>query len=188
MFDLDALLAACVDCLDETDVRRAVRQTLAEAMDRPADVADRMRPETAGITMLHHSDALTIIDVVWAPGMRIYPHDHRMWAAIAVYAGREDNEFYRREDITLASSHGRTLDTGDVMILGENVVHAVSNPGATPTGAIHVYGGDFVNQARSQWIPPELTEEAYDATDVARVFAEANTAWHADEHRQASGE
>jgi predicted metal-dependent enzyme (double-stranded beta helix superfamily) len=178
MFDIDGLIAACVDSLTETDVRRAVRQTLVRELRRPDEIADRMRPESAGITMLYHSPELTIIDVVWAPGMQIFPHDHRMWAAIAVYAGREDNEFFRREGGTLAGSHGRTLDAGDVALLGENAVHAVSNPGRLPTGAIHVYGGDFVNEPRSQWIPPQLAEESYDATRVARVFAEANSMWH----------
>ena len=179
MFDIDALIAACIDSLTEADVRRAIRQTLAETVHRPNAVADVLRPETAGITMLYHSDVLTVIDVVWAPGMRIFPHDHRMWAAIAIYAGCEDNEFFRRDDVRLAASHGRRLDAGDVALLGENAVHAVSNPGTTPTGAIHVYGGDFVNHPRSQWVPPEMAEEPYDATAVARTFAEANAAWRA---------
>jgi predicted metal-dependent enzyme (double-stranded beta helix superfamily) len=28
--------------------------------------------------------------------MTIMPHDHRMWAVIGVYTGREDNIFWRR--------------------------------------------------------------------------------------------
>jgi hypothetical protein len=47
-----------------------------------------------------------------------------------------------------------------------------------PTGAIHVYGGDFVAQPRSQWAPPDLLEEPYDVERVNRVFADANGAWH----------
>ena len=45
--------------------------------------------------------------------MRLYPHDHRMWAAIGIYQGREDNAFYRRpgpEARTLLESGGKTLD------------------------------------------------------------------------------
>ena len=41
-------------------------------------------------------DELTVLHVVWAPRMTIYPHDHRMWAAIGIYAGQEDNSFFRR--------------------------------------------------------------------------------------------
>jgi predicted metal-dependent enzyme (double-stranded beta helix superfamily) len=101
-----------------------------------------------------------------------------MWAAIGVYAGREDNEFFIRDSGTLSGSHGRTVEAGDVLALGNNAIHGVHNPGGSPTGAIHVYGGDFVNQTRSQWLPPDYVEGPYDAAHVARVFAEANTAWH----------
>jgi predicted metal-dependent enzyme (double-stranded beta helix superfamily) len=129
---------------------------------------------------LHHTPELTIIDVVWAPGMVLFPHDHRMWAAIAVYTGREDNEFFRRPvegRRGLVSSNGRTIETSDVALLGADTIHLVTNPGATPTGAIHVYGGDFVNQPRSQWLPPDLDEEPYDNGVVAKTFAAANAAW-----------
>jgi len=57
-------------------------------------------------------------------------------------------------------------------------VHSVTNPLGVPTGAIHVYGGDFVAQPRSQWAPPEQLEEPYDVERVNRVFADANAAWH----------
>ena len=33
---------------------------------------------------------LTILNVVWTPGMAVYPQDHRMWAVIGLYGGRED--------------------------------------------------------------------------------------------------
>jgi predicted metal-dependent enzyme (double-stranded beta helix superfamily) len=177
MFDIDELLAACVRCVAELDMRQAVRATLEQALQRPAEVADRMRPATAGMCLLHRSSQLTIIDAVYAPGMRIYPHDHRMWGAVAVYAGWEDNAFFRREGVVVTPSHAQRLHAGDVVLLDEAAVHAVSNPGGVPTASIHVYGGDFVQARRSQWVPPGLTEEPYDAAAVARVFAEANSAW-----------
>jgi predicted metal-dependent enzyme (double-stranded beta helix superfamily) len=180
MFDIDTLIASCVDCLGETDVPRAVRETLTRAARSPRAIADRMQPETAGITVLYHSEELTIVDVVWAPGMQIFPHDHRMWAAITIYAGREDNKFFRRspDNRGLSRAHGRVLTAGDVLMLGESALHAVANPGSAPAGAIHVYGGDFINHQRSQWVPPDFVEEPYDAKLVANVFAEANTSWH----------
>ena len=48
-----------------------------------------------------------------------------------------------------------------------------------PTGAIHVYGGDFVRQPRSQWRLPDFAEAPYDGEQVRVVFDEANAAWHA---------
>lgn len=178
-FVVDDLIAACDAGIRESDPRGAVAAALRDALADPTAVADVLRPDRAGITLLHHSPALTVINVVWAPGMRIFAHDHRMWAAIGVYAGREDNEFFRRASRTsaLVPSNGRTLDIRDVVVLGDDTIHAVHNPGSSPTGAIHVYGGDFVNQPRSQWRPPALEEEPYDAAAVARTFDDANGAW-----------
>jgi hypothetical protein len=45
------------------------------------------------------------------------------------------------------------------------------------TAAIHVYGGDFVNQPRSQWLEPARVEAAYDLDRTRQVFADANAAW-----------
>jgi len=55
----------------------------------------------------------------------------------------------------------------------------VNNPLERFTGAIHVYGGDFVNQPRSQWDPDTLLEEPYNLAEVQRLFAAANEKWRA---------
>ena len=117
-FDLDELLADCRASLAETDPRRAIRDVIQRAMTQPGAVADALQPQTGGFTLLHHSPDLTVLHVVWAPGMRIYPHDHRMWATIGIYAGREDNAFYRRatdDRGTLVESGGKRLEVGDVV-------------------------------------------------------------------------
>ena len=182
-FAIDELIGSCVEALREKDVRAAVSDVLRESLARPTRVADALVPDRAGITLLHHAPNLTIVNVVWAPGMQIFAHDHRMWAVIGVYAGREENEFFRRPTMAnhgLVPSNGRVLETGDVLGLGDDTVHAVRNPDVTPTGAIHVYGGDFVSQPRSQWRPPALTEERYDPAAVARAFDDANEVWRAN--------
>jgi predicted metal-dependent enzyme (double-stranded beta helix superfamily) len=182
MFDVDAFLTECVACLDETDPRRAIRELLTRTMSRPEELADRFRPETAGITKLYQSPRLTVLNVVWAPKMRLYAHDHRMWASIAIYAGREDNEFFRRPAggaAGLVESGRKRLDVGDVTLLGDDTIHAVTNPKDVATAAIHVYGGDFFNQPRSQWRPPQRVEEPYDMVAVSDVFKRANDEWKA---------
>jgi predicted metal-dependent enzyme (double-stranded beta helix superfamily) len=182
MFDLDDFKTDCVACLDEPEPRRAIRELLARTMSTPEEVAERMRPERAGITLLYHSDELTVIDVVWAPGMSLFPHDHRMWAAIAIYTGIEDNAFFRRRPDHgdgLVESGGKRIETSDVTLLGDDAIHSVSNPASKPTGAIHVYGGDFVNRPRSQWRPPDLHEQPYDMQLVHDEFAAANARWDA---------
>lgn len=182
MFDIDALTDQCEAARAEGDPYSAIREVLERAVAEPAAVAQALRPSEGGISLLHHTPALTIIHVVWAPGMRLYPHDHRMWAAIGIYAGQEDNSFYRRsgpEHRALTESGGTTLREGGVLLLGDDTIHAVANPTERLTGAIHVYGGDFVNQVRSQWGPGPLEERPYDMNEVNHQFDEANRAWRA---------
>lgn len=182
MLDIDQLIADFQAARGETEPRRAVREVLGRALASPGEVAEALDPTEGGITLLHHADDLTVIHVVWAPGMTLYPHDHRMWAAIGIYAGQEDNAFYRRSgpgERTLVESGGKQVATGDVLVLGDDTIHSVTNPLRTLTAAIHVYGGDFVNEPRSQWGPGPREERPYDMAIANQRFAEANAAWHA---------
>ncbi len=179
MFDLDEFLDQCRQAGNESEPRVAVRDVVQRAVTQPG-VADVLQPERAGITLLHHADDLTVLHVVWAPKMSIYPHDHGMWAVIGIYEGQEDNAFYRREAPdapTLTESGGKQLTTGEVIVLGQQTIHGVTNPLDHLTAAIHVYGGDFVNQPRSQWGPGERIERPYDVAQTQQQFAEANAAW-----------
>jgi predicted metal-dependent enzyme (double-stranded beta helix superfamily) len=110
--------------------------------------------------------------------MTIMPHDHRMWAVIGVYTGREDNIFWRR---IKGDAHGRieavgarALGVRDAEPLGHNIIHSVTNPISRLTGAIHVYGGDFFAAERSEWDPESLREESFDAQRAVQRFDEAN--------------
>ena len=59
--------------------------------------------------------------------MSFNPHDHRMWAAIGLYTGGEDNTFFRRDGQSLVESGGKELRPRDVCLLGADAVHAVTN-------------------------------------------------------------
>jgi predicted metal-dependent enzyme (double-stranded beta helix superfamily) len=182
MFDIDQLIADCQAARDETEPRLAIREVLGRALTNPDDIGRALAPTEGGLTLLHHADDLTLIHVVWAPGMTIRPHDHRMWAAIGIYAGQEDNTFYRRSGPggnTLVESGGKQVATGDVLVLGDDAIHSVTNPLRTLTAAFHVYGGDFVDAPRSQWDLDLAGERPYDMVAANEQFAEANAAWHA---------
>ncbi len=180
MFDVDQLVAECQAAIAETEPRRAVREVLERALADPAAVADALRPAEGGLDLLHVADDLTVLHVVWAPGMRLFPHDHRMWAAIGIYAGQEDNAFYRRDPDdpgAIVATGGKEIATRDVLLLGDDTIHAVTNPTDRLTGAIHVYGGDFVRKPRSQWGPGPERERPYDMDSAREQFAEANRTW-----------
>ena len=180
-FAIDELVAECQTAIKEDQPALAVRDVLRRALDNPLEVADAFNAQEGGLNLIHVSPELTVLHVTWAPGMRLYPHNHEMWAVIGIYGGQEDNAFYRRDPADkrrLIESGGKTLTEKDVVMLGDDTIHAVSNPLQRLTGAIHVYGGDFVSQPRSQWPPETMSEEAYDMGKVNEEFAKANRAWH----------
>jgi predicted metal-dependent enzyme (double-stranded beta helix superfamily) len=173
MLDVDQFVAECRESLSEAEPRLAVADLLERTVDDPSPVAQALPATRAELTTLHHSPELTVLKVVWAPGMSIWPHDHQMWAAIAIYAGQEDNTFFRRVDDNLEARRTRELSANDVVLLGDDTIHAVHNPLGTCTAAIHVYGGDFFNRDMSQW-NPETLEPEQDPRSPASFFEEAN--------------
>ena len=50
----------------------------------------------------------------------------------------------------------------------------MTNPIERLSGAIHVYGGDFFAEKRSEWDPETLAERPYDVEKNMRLFQEAN--------------
>jgi predicted metal-dependent enzyme (double-stranded beta helix superfamily) len=177
MFDLDAFLADCVAARGESEPISAIKGVLERAVSKPNELAAALPPERAGLTRLHTSPELTVLKLVWAPGMRLWPHDHRMWAAIGIYTGGEENEFFRRDGTSLVESGGRSLQPGDVCLLGDDVVHAVENRTPQFAGAIHVYGGDFFTQPRSEWSGDPYEEEPFDVDRLLEHFEAANAAY-----------
>jgi predicted metal-dependent enzyme (double-stranded beta helix superfamily) len=167
--DVDQLVADCREAVTEVQPRTAVRTVLDRALaDR--QLADSLGPPVSGLNTLYRSTDLTVLNVVWPPRICLFPHDHRMWAAIGIYRGREDNAYFRRQGRGIISAGGKTLTEGDVLLLGDDAIHSVENPVNAYTGAIHVYGGDFFDVPRSQWDAESLEEEPYDIEAVRRQF------------------
>ena len=179
MFDVERFTADCLEANAEVDAHKAVLELVERTCSNPSAVLEGLgEPTRAGVTRLYHSDELTILNIVWGPHMTLMPHDHRMWAVIGIYTGREDNIFWRREpgrdDGFLRARGARSLGRKDTVPLGKNVIHSVTNPLARMTGALHVYGGDFFGVERSEWDPETLTEGRYDVEKNMRLIAESN--------------
>ncbi|MDY0885283.1 hypothetical protein ACFPL7_02090 [Dongia soli] len=179
MLDLDRFYADCRDAVAQDDSHKGVSEILSRVMRTPdAVIAALGEPQRAGVTSLYSSPGLLIDNVIWGPYMTIMPHDHRMWALIGVYSGREDNIFWRR--LPPDGSHGieaagaESLCRGDCMPLGPDIIHSVTNPIPRFTGAIHIYGGDLLNQERSEWNPETLREHPFDVEKANRLFEESN--------------
>jgi len=107
MFDVDDLVAACRAAAADAEPRLAIRDVLERAVSDPRAIAEALPPTRAEMVALHVSPEVTVLKLVWAPGMTLGPHDHRMWAAIGLYSGGEENTFYRRDGDGLDTSGGR---------------------------------------------------------------------------------
>ncbi len=175
MFQRERFIEDCREALTQSDPQSAVRELVARAVSDPgAILADLGEPELAGVQTLHKAEDLTILNLVWGPGMDLHPHDHRMWAVIGIYGGREDNTFWSRRDGGLTRQRMKTLEAGDAVPLGEKVIHSVRNPLDRLTAALHVYGGDFFDTPRSEWDAGTLEERPYSVEHTLAAFEASN--------------
>ena len=178
MFELEQFVSDCRAALKEDAAQPAVREVVARAVNNPAAVLKALgEPKRAEMQTLYRADDLTILNVIWAPWMTLLPHNHRMWAIIGIYTGREDNIFWRRlpgNAGKVEAAGAKALCEKDAQPLGADIIHSVTNPIPRLTGAIHVYGGDFFGVPRSEWDAETLLEQACSGERMVRRFEEAN--------------
>lgn len=176
MFNLDHFIEDCRAAVARDGTHKAAAEVLAKALDDPSAITDVLAREgSAGIHPLYHTPDLTILNILWKPGMAVPPHNHEMWAAIGIYTGREDNIFWRRikdaPDGQIEAAGAKSMAAGEMTPFGKDIVHSVSNPLGRLTGGIHIYGGDFFHAHKSAWEPEDLTEHPYDPEKIRAMFA-----------------
>jgi len=179
-FNLEALVAACKGALADDKPQEKITDIIRRAVGDPESVKAALgQEETAGIQRLYVSAELTLINVVWAPKMTLPAHNHNVWAVIGVYAGREDNIFWRKQGDDLEgrveAAGAKSIAAGEVVSLGKKLIHSVTNPTASYTRAIHVYGGDFFEIERSEWDPLSLTEGPHSIERTLELFKAENS-------------
>jgi predicted metal-dependent enzyme (double-stranded beta helix superfamily) len=174
-FDRHRFVEDCVRANQEREAQAAVREVVARAVSNHKAVLSALgEPREAGLDVLHRSPTLTIFAAKWAPQMSLPPHDHRMWAVIGLYAGREDNIHWRRTPQAVQAHAATALFAGDVAALPADAIHSVTNPLPHFTGGLHIYGGDFFAHPRSQWNPETLAEEPSDGAVIRAMFDREN--------------
>ncbi len=180
MREKDDFIQACIEAVSEG--QGAIRELVQAAVAEPANVISWFgEPDHAGIDTLYRSRELTIINFVWAPYMSLMPHNHNMFAVIGIYAGREDNIFWRKTPASIEAAGAKTLGPGEVATLGQEIIHSVINPTGKMTSALHVYGGDFFEPEvpRLEWDSETLTERPFDVEHARRLFREAEERFYA---------
>lgn len=179
-FDLDKFITDCKSALGGDKPETAVAELVQEAVSDYQGLINALGvPKQAAIEKLYVSDELTIINVIWAPKMTQTAHNHNTWAVIGVYSGREDNIFWRRiqdeENGKIEAAGAKSIAAGEVTVLGKNLIHSVTNPTSSFTGAIHVYGANFFEIERSEWDPMSLHEKPYDVAKTMALFESQNS-------------
>jgi predicted metal-dependent enzyme (double-stranded beta helix superfamily) len=179
MFDLDRFKTDCCAAVADGTDQQAIREIVARAVDSPGEVLKALgEPGRSEVHTLHRSADLTILNVIWGPRMTVMPHNHEMWAVIAIYTGREDNILWRRlpgdAGGRIEAAGAKSLCARDALPLGRDIIHSVTNPIGRLTGAIHVYGGDFFAMPRSEWDPERLVEQPYEVQKTLQLFEENN--------------
>lgn len=180
MFDRDRFIDDCRRAV--TAGQKAVREVVAAAVSDPAAIVAALgEPDRAGIVPLYRSPDLTVMHFTWAPCMSLVPHNHNMFSVVGLYAGREDNVFWRRTDGAIEAVGAQSLGAGEVATLGRDIIHSVLNPIGKMTCAFHVYGGDFLGatENRSEWDHESLAERPWDIERVKRRFREAEARFNA---------
>jgi predicted metal-dependent enzyme (double-stranded beta helix superfamily) len=183
MFELQRFIADCESAV-LAGGQQAAREVLARAIADPARIIAVLgEPRRAELNVLHRSQYLTILDLRWPPHHTQVPHDHRIWAEMGVYSGREDHIFWRRclpnEEWQIEAVGGGSICTGRCHSLEREAIHSVNNPLDRITAAVHLYGGDLSMQHRTMWngetlvggpidnVRDYLAMDAYNASLVA---------------------
>jgi hypothetical protein len=74
MLNVEQFVADCRAALRQSSAELAVKETLERAVASPSEVeASLGTPREGKIGILHHDRDLTILNVVWTPGMAVYP-------------------------------------------------------------------------------------------------------------------
>lgn len=173
--DIERFVEDCIAANEEVEAQAAVKAVLARAVSTPGAVMAALGdPGQAGLSVLLNSSSLTIFAATWTPQMNLMPHNHLMWANIGIYAGREDNIFWKRNAHGIEAYGAAALFEKDTAALPEDALHSVTNPLLRFTGGIHIYGGDFFGTNRSQWNPETLEEEPSDGEVIRQIFEREN--------------
>lgn len=180
MFDPDRFICD-IEFAAQNGGQHAVREVVSKAIANPAHlIAALGQPSRATATVLHASKNLTIINMIWGSHMTMMPHNHHMWAVAGVYTGREDNIFWRTLPADarwpIEAAGAASLMAGDARDLGADMIHSVTNPLGRLTGALHIYGGDYLHQPREAWDPETLQPGPFNIDITRRLFAESNHA------------
>lgn len=127
----------------------ALRELLKDTQTDQAAMAEAIAAQSEDEVLLFEDDTCSIWTCRYSPDVVMPPHEHCMTVHIAVYKGREVEVLYHRESDQLRHAKNRIVETGEVLSLGPDAVHAVTADGDGQSHAIHIYQGPLTQVTRS---------------------------------------
>ncbi|MDW3178867.1 MAG: hypothetical protein R8J94_15860 [Acidimicrobiia bacterium] len=162
-FDVDQFVQDCREALSEATPQLAVRDVVERAVRQPNEIEDALGVADGWrATTLHNDADLTILHFIWPPTADLFPHEHKMWSTVGIYGGIEDNTLYRKAGQALEVVGHKRGEVGDVVLMGAEAIHSVTNGSRQWTAALHVYGGDFFANPRLQWDKTTFQSKPYE--------------------------
>lgn len=173
---LEAFVETCKDAVKGDDARATIHAAMTELFADPAALAagipaftdDQVETSPRGFrlggeALFHQAADLSVMVLGTRSGVIQPPHDHEMVAMIGVFEGCEEQRFWARTDDGIEPAAGRMLEAGEVMVLGERAIHAISSPPHQDARAIHVYLGNIYDVERSLFDPETLEEHPFES-------------------------
>lgn len=163
------------DIVDQIRATKGAPDPIAAALDvlqRAISAPDALRAATEGVeedeTSLFEDEHFSIWRCRFQPHVLMPPHEHRLPVLIAAYDGAESSILYERSEGGLKEIGNVTAKSGEVILLPEDAIHAVTAEGDRPSDAIHVYFGPLMSLKRDlfDWDtgePVDFTMEAFES-------------------------
>lgn len=148
-FSFETMVQDLRACVGSPDPQAAIRLYLERLVQYPAAPLLTASDQLSDPETLFFEDAdLSIWHCRFQPGTMMPPHEHLLPVFIACYAGEEKSVLFQTNDSGLEHIGDLSAHAGDVILLDQDAIHAVTANGDRPSEAIHVYLGPLMTLKR----------------------------------------
>lgn len=147
-FTYGAFVASVREAVRQDETGDALAKVMADTLADPAAVAKTVPPQDEDEIHLFEDEAVSIWSCRFQPDVVMPAHEHKMPAWIGVFAGAEKNIIYKREGGGLEEVRTTVVRPGELLMIGDDQIHAVTAEGPEPSHALHVYLGPLTKIER----------------------------------------
>lgn len=153
-FSFENYVAVVREAVLSEDPNIKVCQSLKAMVSNPDSIISVTPKDCEGEIHLFENETVSIWLCQFQPHMLMPPHEHLLDVHIGVYSGGEKNILFTQESDGLKHDKTIVVQSGDVISLNTDVIHAVSAAGEVPSMALHVYMGPLTKLKRGlfDWV------------------------------------